>query len=130
MENDAFPLKLGLLPFAIAIGILIGESIMAALIAPELPKNNDVAGAGAAITAVASFVGGFAISLVTIGVRALIKSKLPKRIGFRAAMSVVAGAIIGIFTWSPFAHWALAVPILLIAPVWLSWPWPKDDFYE
>ena len=130
MENDAFPMRVGLLPFAIAAGLSIGESIVGALIAPELPKNNDVAGAGAAIMFMLTVGGGFLISLVTIVMRAVMRRSLPKRIGFRAAVSVAAGAIIGVFTWSPIAHIAITLPLLVIAPIALSWPWPKDDFYE
>ena len=113
------------LPFVIAIGMLIGVAIAGALVGPELPKNNDVAGAGYAIAGYATFAIGFVISLVTVVVNALRKRDPVERLAVRAALSFVAGFIIGILAWTNIPLGIVPILFLLIAaPIVLASSWP------
>src|SRR5262245_631395 len=100
MENDAFPVRVAMLPFVIGAGLAFGQGIAGALIGPELPRNNDVAGAGAAIMFYLTFASGFVVTLITIVIRAVLKRQLPTRPLLRGGVSVLAGALIGALAWS------------------------------
>ena len=129
MESDAFPPRLAAIPFLVGGGIAIGESIAGALIGPDLPKNNDVAGAGVAIMFYLSFGLGFVVSLITIVVRAVLRRQPPARLAIRGVLSVITGAVIGALTWSHLANFAILMAPLILAPIGLAISWPGDDFY-
>jgi hypothetical protein len=128
MESDAFPPRLAALPFVVAFGLTVGVGIASSIVGPEQPKNNDVA-AGGAILVYGTFIVSFVLSLITIVIRAVLRRYPPARVMLRGGLSAIAGGVIGAIAWSQVAF-PIAMILLVLAPVGLSWTWPGDDFYH
>ena len=125
-ETDAFPLRLAALPFLVSIGLTLGVGITSSIFGPEQPRNNDVA-VGGAILVYGTFAISFVLSLVTIVIGAVMKKYPPARVLLRGGLGVVAGGVIGAIAWTKVAP--IALILILLAAIALSWTWPRDDFY-
>jgi len=114
------------LPVLVAAGLAFGESFASALIGPELPKKNDVAGAGAAIMFYLTFAVGFIVTAIALVVRRLIGRDLPERIALRSCVSAIGGGVIGAVSWSTFVSGVIIVAVLVTVPIAMAMPWPWD----
>jgi hypothetical protein len=127
MENDAITGGQLALPFLVGAGLAFGESVAGALIGPELPKNNDVAGAGAAIMLCLTFAAGFIVTAIALVLQRMNGRSLPEGIALRTCASVIAGGVIGAAAWSHLVPGALVLAALVVAPIATAVPWPWDN---
>jgi hypothetical protein len=115
------------LPFVVAVGLAVGESLAGALAGPELPKNNDVAGAGAAIMFVLTLAVGFIVTAVALVVQRMNGRHLPHLIALRGGASVIAGGVIGAATWSELVPVPIILAALVLVSIAIAVAWPWDD---
>jgi len=127
MENDAISGGQLALPFLVGAALAFGEAVAGALVGPELPKNNDVAGAGAAIMFYLTFAVGFIVTAIALVVQRMSGGNLPDRIALRSGTSVIAGGVIGAASWSHLVPGVIILAALVVAPIAMAVPWPWED---
>lgn len=115
------------LPFLVsggmALGALIGITILSDAARQEGPAG-DMAGAAGALMVVICIVVGFVMATLTIIAAKVLRHSVPDRIPLRFGLSIVGGGIIGALgSNAGDVTTALAWLLLLGAPVLLAWPW-------
>ena len=115
------------LPFLVGAGLALGESLAGAFVGPELPKNNDVAGAGAAIMFYLTFALGFGGTAIVLVLRRMAGAALPERIVLRSCTSVIVGGVIGAASWSNKVPFDVCLAALIIAAIAMAIPWRWDQ---
>ena len=104
-----------------AMGALIGWSIVSDTVSQEGPAG-DMAGAAGALMVGICLVVGFAVSVLTIIVAKLLRRGTLDRIALRVGLSVVGGGVIGALGANPGDVTAAAALLLLVGvPAALAW---------
>lgn len=123
MENEPVTGGQLALPFLVGAGLAFGESIAGALMLPELPKNNDVAGAGVALMFYLTFALGVVATALALFARRMTGRMLPDGIALRSGASLLAGGVIGAASWSGVVPFPIVLAALVAAPIALATPW-------
>jgi threonine/homoserine/homoserine lactone efflux protein len=104
-----------------------GYGIGASIVGPELPKNNDVAGAGYIILFLLLLVSGFILTVLTMIARKLLGRSIADRLALRSGLSVAAGVLIAVASeMKPGSNPVLWL-LVFLAPIALASPWPGRE---